>query len=81
MNKKELVDAIATQTAATKKDANLVLTATLTIIIDNVSSDQTVRLNGFGTFKLDPFSKTKLDFSPSKYFQQRMCTSHFTKGH
>ena len=80
MNKKELVDAIATQTAATKKDANAVLTAALTTIMDTVSSGQTVRLNGFGTFKLIHASNNTLDFSPSKHFQQRMCMPHFTNS-
>lgn len=72
MNKKELVDAISTRTAATKKDANAILTAALTTIMDTVSSGQTVRLNGFGTFKLVHSSNERLNFSPSKHFQQRM---------
>jgi len=51
MNKSELVEAIATSTEVTKKQADLVLTATLEHIVEAVESGQKVTLVGFGSFE------------------------------
>ncbi len=51
MNKGELVDAIASRTRVNKKTADEVLTATLEVIVETVSSDQKVTLVGFGSFE------------------------------
>jgi DNA-binding protein HU-beta len=51
MNKGELVDAIASKTQASKKDADAVLTATIDAIMEAVASGEKVTLVGFGTFE------------------------------
>ncbi len=51
MNKGELVDAIATKAAMTKKDTDVALSAALDAIIEAVSSGDKVTLVGFGTFE------------------------------
>ncbi|NDJ20939.1 DNA-binding protein [Nostoc sp. B(2019)] len=51
MNKGELVDAIATKAGTTKKQADDVLNAAITTIIEAVSSGNKVTLVGFGTFE------------------------------
>ncbi len=52
MNKGELVDAISGRASAvTKKDIEAVLTATLEVIVDAVSSGERVTLVGFGSFE------------------------------
>lgn len=51
MNKGELVDAIAAKVATTKKDADVVLSAALEVIMESVSSGDKVTLVGFGTFE------------------------------
>ena len=51
MNKGELVEAIASQTNVTKKQADEILTATMDTIIDTVSSGDKISLVGFGSFE------------------------------
>ena len=51
MNKAELVDLIAEKADVTKKDADLILTATLETIVDSVSEGEKVSLVGFGSFE------------------------------
>jgi DNA-binding protein HU-beta len=51
MNKGELVDAIASKTQTSKKDADAVLTATIDAIMEAVASGEKVTLVGFGTFE------------------------------
>jgi len=50
MNKSELIDAVATKTGMTKKDAGAALDATLASITDALSKGDSVQLIGFGTF-------------------------------
>ncbi|MEX0269594.1 HU family DNA-binding protein [Leptolyngbyaceae cyanobacterium UHCC 1019] len=51
MNKGELVDKIAEKASVTKKDADLVLSTLLDVILDTVASGDKVTLVGFGTFE------------------------------
>lgn len=51
MNKGELIDAIATKTQVTRKDADAALSATLEAIMGAVSSGDKVTLVGFGSFE------------------------------
>jgi DNA-binding protein HU-beta len=51
MNKGELVDAIAKKAGVNKKQADEVLTATLEVIVDTVSTGNKVTLVGFGSFE------------------------------
>jgi DNA-binding protein HU-beta len=51
MNKGELVDQIAAKASVTKKDADLVLTAMLDVILEAVAKGDKVTLVGFGTFE------------------------------
>ncbi len=51
MNKGELVDAIASSTGTTKKNAEEVLNAALQVITETVASGEKVTLVGFGTFE------------------------------
>lgn len=51
MNKGELIDQIAAKANVTKKDADIVLTAMLDVILDTVASGDKVTLVGFGTFE------------------------------
>ncbi|MGA7934450.1 MAG: HU family DNA-binding protein [Kovacikia sp.] len=51
MNKGELVDQIASKANVTKKDADIVLTALLEVILDSVAKGEKVTLVGFGTFE------------------------------
>lgn len=51
MNKGELIDQIAAKANVTKKDADLVLTAMLEVILETVASGDKVTLVGFGTFE------------------------------
>lgn len=51
MNKGELVDKIAEQVNVTKKEADAVLSATLDVIVEAVSSGDKVSLVGFGAFE------------------------------
>jgi DNA-binding protein HU-beta len=51
MNKQELVDAITTKADVTKKDADVILSVIIEVIMDTVSSGDKVTLVGFGTFE------------------------------
>lgn len=51
MNKGDLVSAVAEKASVTKKQADVVLTATLEAIVEAVSSGDKVRLVGFGSFE------------------------------
>lgn len=51
MNKGELIDQIAAKANVTKKDADLVLTAMLEVILESVAKGEKVTLVGFGTFE------------------------------
>ncbi len=51
MNKGELIDAIASKTQASKKEADAVLTATIDSIMEAVANGEKVTLVGFGTFE------------------------------
>ncbi|BDM83521.1 HU family DNA-binding protein [Acaryochloris marina] len=51
MNKGELVDVIAENTGATKKQADTILTALTETIMETVSSGEKVILVGFGSFE------------------------------
>ncbi len=50
MNKTELIEAIASKSGLTKKDAGLALDATLVSITDALVKGDSVQLIGFGTF-------------------------------
>jgi DNA-binding protein HU-beta len=51
MNKAELVEAIASTANITKKQADLVLNATLEAIVQEVSDGNKVQIMGFGSFE------------------------------
>lgn len=51
MNKGELIDAIASKTQTSKKEADAVLTATIDTIMEAVANGEKVTLVGFGTFE------------------------------
>ena len=51
MNKGELVDQIAAKANVTKKDADLILTSMLEVILETVAGGDKVTLVGFGTFE------------------------------
>lgn len=50
MNKKEMIDAIASKTDLPKSTAELILNATLEVIGDALKTDDKLSLVGFGTF-------------------------------
>jgi DNA-binding protein HU-beta len=51
MNKGELVDAIATKSEMTKKDADTIFSAAIDIIMEAVAAGDKVTLVGFGSFE------------------------------
>jgi DNA-binding protein HU-beta len=51
MNKSELVEAIASKSHVTKKDADAILTTLLDTVVEAVSSGNKVSLTGFGSFE------------------------------
>jgi DNA-binding protein HU-beta len=51
MNKGELVDAVASKTEITKKEADAVLSAAIDTIMEAVASGDKVTLVGFGSFE------------------------------
>lgn len=51
MNKGELVDAVAKKAKLAKKDVDAILSASLDIIIEAVSTGDKVTLVGFGSFE------------------------------
>ena len=52
MNRKELVDALATKTGSTKADADRSIAALIEIITANLKKGDNVALVGFGTFEV-----------------------------
>lgn len=52
MNKKELASAVAETTGLTKKDAEVVVDATLNAIKEKLASGENVKLVGFGNFEV-----------------------------
>ena len=53
MNKTELIAVVAEKAEVTQKEAELVLTAMVDTIQENVTQGEKVVLTGFGTFELD----------------------------
>ena len=51
MNKSELVEAIAQKAQVAKKDADVVLTAAVEVVMEAVSTGDKITLVGFGTFE------------------------------
>ena len=51
MNKGELVDSVASKAEVTKKQADIVISATIESIMEAVSSGDKVTLVGFGSFE------------------------------
>ena len=51
MNKSELVDAVANKAEVTKKQAEIVISATIETIMEAVAGDDKVTLVGFGSFE------------------------------
>ncbi|QUY46229.1 HU family DNA-binding protein (plasmid) [Acaryochloris marina S15] len=51
MNKGELIDQIAENTGATKKEADVILSAAIETIVETVSSGEKVVVVGFGSFE------------------------------
>lgn len=51
MNKGELVSVIAEKASVTKKEAELILDATLETIVESVSNGEKISLVGFGSFE------------------------------
>ena len=52
MNRKELIDALATKTDSSKADADRALSALLEIISDTLKKGDSLSLVGFGTFEV-----------------------------
>jgi len=52
MNKKQLVAKIATTLAQSKADAERTFDAITTIILNELRNDETVKIAGFGTYKV-----------------------------
>lgn len=52
MNRKELVDALAAKTGATKTDSDRALSALLEIISDTLKTGDSLSLVGFGSFEV-----------------------------
>lgn len=52
MNKTELITAIAEKTGATKKDAEMIMSATFDIITESLEKGEKVSLIGFGNFEV-----------------------------
>jgi DNA-binding protein HU-beta len=53
MNRKDLVDALATQTGKSKKDANDFLDAFVDTVKNELKGGGSINLVGFGTFKVN----------------------------
>ena len=75
MNKQELIAKIAEKSAITKKQAAVVLEATLDTIAESLAEGQNVQLIGFGTFEvrereartgINPRTKAPIDIPASK---------------
>lgn len=52
MNRKQLIDALATSTGSSKADADRSIAALIDIITANLKKDDNVALVGFGTFEV-----------------------------
>ena len=52
MNRKELIDALATSTGSSKADADRAIGALLDIISDTLKKGESLSLVGFGTFEV-----------------------------
>lgn len=69
MNKKEVVDAVASKTGLSKKDADNALNAVLDVITETLQNRDVVAFTGFGTFStldraaragVNPLTKEKI---------------------
>jgi DNA-binding protein HU-beta len=85
MNKKDLINEVASKTDLTKKEIDTVLASILEIITSKVSEGEVVRLVGFGSFyksnkKLNRYGTDDrctselsiVKFSPGKFFKQKV---------
>ena len=52
MNRKELIDALATKTGSTKADAERNIAALIEIITDTLKNGDSISLIGFGSFEV-----------------------------
>ena len=52
MNKAELIHAAAEKAGVSKKDAEAVVNAALTVIVDAMKDSEKVQLTGFGSFEV-----------------------------
>ena len=52
MNRKELIDALATKTGSTKADAERNITALIEVITDTLKNGESISLVGFGSFEV-----------------------------
>ncbi len=52
MNKKELIETVASKAAITKKEADAVVNATLESIVEGLTKEGKVVIPGFGTFEV-----------------------------
>ncbi len=52
MNRRELIDALASKTGSTKVDAERNLSAFLEVVTETLSADDDIALVGFGTFEV-----------------------------
>ncbi len=52
MNRKELVDVLATKTGSTKADADRAISALIEIISDTLKKGESLSLIGFGSFEV-----------------------------
>ena len=75
MNKSELIDAVANKAEVTKKQAEMVISATIDTIMEAVASDDKVTLVGFGSFESrdrkaregrNPKTNEKMNIPPTK---------------
>lgn len=75
MNKSNVIDAVASKTGLSKKDAEGAIEAILDIITESLQKDEDVAFTGFGTFKIshrsardgiNPLTKEKLKIPAMK---------------
>ena len=52
MNRKELIDALATKTGSTKADAERNIAALIEVITDTLKNGESISLVGFGSFEV-----------------------------
>ncbi len=74
MTKKDFTDAVAVKAGVSKKDAEAVIYATISEIIDVVAKGDNVQFTGFGTFEarkrnartgINPLTKEKINIAAS----------------